>query len=157
MEKHKFNPTLLGISLQDISRATCCQIIAGGEACSWATSQTTENGTPHPVLFWLWNVSTQMGRDVSATPHSPGMLHTLTTAATKGVGYFSAVYKTNRGRKKTKQRNLWLIQYSGEKNHANISVPITRFIYRKTVNRVVLFKMDCADYGKAALVYSIVI
>jgi len=44
-----------------------------------------------------------------------------------------------------------------EINHTNISVSITRFIYSKMANRVVVFKMDDADYGKAALVYSIVI
>lgn len=46
-----------------------------------------------------------MGRSVSATPHSPGMLHMeLITTATKGVGNFSAVYKTNREKKQNTKK-----------------------------------------------------
>lgn len=68
-------------------------------------SQTAENGTPHPALFWLAVKHIYSdGKRCFATPHSPGTLHMeLTTAATKGVGYLSVVYKTNREKKQTKE------------------------------------------------------
>jgi len=77
---------------------------SGGALFPGYMTQAAENGTPHPTLFWLWNASVQIRRDVSATPHSPGMLHMELTTTTKGVGHFSVAYKTNR--KKPQKKSM---------------------------------------------------
>lgn len=105
MEKRKFNPTLIGLSLQDIARATCCQISAGGEACSWVMSQTAEDGTPCAALA-VKHIYSDGKKCFCNTSLSWHAAHGINNNSNKRSGKFLSGLQ-NKQRKETKHKEIY--------------------------------------------------